>query len=579
MARGFEQLSVPAEGTAVTYEDGFTATEAPIVPFSPGVDPTLVTAARRILDGAAEQMGREIHWMRVFTGDAAREQYGTPLPADTIRAFRQFRLGLVGPLAEAPKEAIALENELYRRLGITVGGTRLSDVTGTPSSGRDGPADVTLFRDVSEDVAASLEYEPGTAAAEGLREHLLDNDTGGRLPDEPAGYSVSPISKSATEALVDKAVEYAFEHDRRTITIAHEGDLRPASEGSFRTWARTYLESEYGDGIVQESTFREEYQAFPDDELVLFERRTQTLCRELLADPGRYDTILAPTLGGTYLSTIAGVAAGQPSGSGTVGIGDGTLLASNQSSTRRQAPASVSNPVPLVLAGCLVFDYLGWADAASVVRAAVSATVTDGEWSLAAGRQETETEPGGALAFAEETVDRIEASNPEPGAGGVATTPDERAAIKESIAALYNAVFADPLDPDEIELNQLLHEDEEADVYLPEVGLNFYYWRQWPVERRLEVMLHELAHVEEEPEERDHGDEFYERFLELTAIATDWQRELETAFGEDIDFDRVRWFIVDSVHEETIEEDSDSVEERKRWLRNRLSLGDDYDVE
>lgn len=572
MTRGFERISVPPGGTAITYEDDFVTPEAPIVPFSPGIDEELVSAARQILNGAAEQMGREIHWMRVYTGEAAGERYGNPLPKETLRALRQFRLGVLGPLSEDRREAFVLGNEIHNRLDMTTAATRCSNVAWHPSPIRDDNLDITLFRDVSEDVAASLEYGPETEDAERLSEFLLQSGSGERIPDEPAGYSISPISQSATEALVDAALEYAFEHDRRTITISHQGDLRPASEGSFLEWARAYLDVEYGDSIVDESTFREEYQAFPDDELVLLERRTDELCRELLVNPTEYDVILAPALGGTYVSAVAGAATGQTGEAAELGLGDGTLLATAHSPGRQQSAISGRNPIPLVLAGCLLFDYLGWADAASVVRSAISRTLADGVLPRGLFRQSARGEPVKADEFAEEIIDRIETPGREPGSGGVVTTPDERAAIKESIAALYNIVFEDSITPDEIELNQLFHEDEEADVYLPEVGLNFYYWRQWPVERRLEVLLHELAHVEEESDEPDHGDEFYERFLELTAIVADWQRELEAAFGENIDFDRVYRFIVESVHEETIEEDRDDVAERKRWLRERLPL-------
>ncbi|MXR39872.1 hypothetical protein GRX01_00650 [Halobaculum sp. WSA2] len=570
MTRDFEQISVPPRGTAVTYEGDFTPPEAPIVPFSPGVNEELVSAARRILDTAVERTGREIHWMRVYTGEEARERYGDPLPKETIRAFRRFRLGILGPLSGDRREALALGNEIRSRLEIVTATTRCSDIARHPSPIRGGDLDSTLFRDVSEDVAASLEYGPGTRDARRLRDCLLRTDGAERVPDDPTGYSVSPISQSGTEALVDVALEYAFEHDRRTVTISHQGDLRPASEGSFVSWARAYIDAEYGDSVVDEATFREEYQAFPEDELVLLERRTEELCRDLLVDPDEYDVILAPALGGTYLSTVANTAVGQTSESADLGLGDGTLLVTAHSSGHRQSATPGTNPIPLVLAGRLLFEYLGWSDAASLVRSAISRTLADGVLPRDLFRQRARGTPVEAAEFADETVARIETPHGELGSGGVVTTPEERASIKGSIAALYNVVFEDSISPDEIELNQLLHEDEEADVYLPEVGINFHYWRQWPVERRLEVLLHELAHVEEEPDERDHGDEFYERLLEITAIAADWQPELEATFDEDIDFDGVRRSIIESVHEETIEEDCDDIDERKRWLREQF---------
>jgi isocitrate dehydrogenase len=568
MNRCFEQCSVPSEGETVRYEDGFITPEAPIVPFSPGVDEELVSATRRVLDTAAEQVGRQIHWMRVYTGDAARERYGDPLPEETLEVFREFRLGILGSLSEERQDALALCSDLRRRLEITTAATRCASSEWHPLPIHGDDLDVTLFRDVSEDVAASLEYGPETDDAATLREILLQSSGSERVPDEPTGYSVSPISQSATEALVDVTLEYAFEHDRDTVTIAHQGDLRPGSEGSFIEWARDYLHAEYGDSVVDESTFRKEYRTFPDDEIVLFERRTEELCRELLVNASEYDTILAPALGGTYVAAVVGVAAGQTVETAELGLGDEQLVVSAHSSRHDR---SGTNPIPLILAGCLLFDYLGWADAASVVRTTISGTLAEGLLPGELFRQSTGGEPMKAGEFADKIIDRIGSFSREPGSGGIKTTPGERAAIKEAIAALYNIVFEDSLASAEIELNQLLHEDEEADISLPEVGINFYYWRRWPVERRLEVLLHELAHIEEEPDEGDHSDEFYERVLDLTAIASDWSEELEDAFSEDINFDRVHRFIVESVHEETIE-DSETVSKRKRWLRERLSL-------
>lgn len=160
MTWNFERISVPPGGTAVEYDGDFVAPEAPIVPFSPGVDEATVSATRRVLDAAAEEMGRTIHWMRVYTGEEARERYGDPLPEETVRAFRAFRLGLVGTLAAERSDALALERDLRRRLDVTTAATRCSTLEWHPSPTRTDDFDVTLFRDVSEDVAAGLEYAP-----------------------------------------------------------------------------------------------------------------------------------------------------------------------------------------------------------------------------------------------------------------------------------------------------------------------------------------------------------------------------------------------------------------------------------
>jgi isocitrate dehydrogenase len=230
--------------------------------------------------------------------------------------------------------------------------------------------------------------------------------------------------------------------------------------------------------------------------------------------------------------------------------------------------ASERNPIGLLLAGRLLFEYLGWQDAASVVRDAIAGTLADGLLPPGVRHGNARGTPVSVETFADAVVERLDPSAEEPGSGGVRSSAEERAAIKGAIASLHNALFEDELAPADVTLNQLLDEDEEADVSLPEVGINFYYWRRWSVERRLEVLLHELAHVDEDPGEPDHGDEFYERLVELTELAAEWQPELEAVLGDPLDFDRVVRLVVEPVHEETIEPDRDSVAERRRELRD-----------
>ena len=568
MPRDDDSFSVPPDGAAVTYDDGFTAPEAPVVPFTPGVDEEVVSAARRVLDAAADRMGREIHWLRVPADSTSRKDGDAAVLSSVTRAVRRFRLALVGPLADTHAEALAREDDLRRRLGIT---TAVSRYTGHAHS---GDIDILLFREVSEDVTAGLEFEPETEAATTFREFARRETAADRLPDEPTGYSVSPISRDATESHVEIVVEDAFDTDRNTLTIAHQGDLRPASDGSFRQWAREYIETEYDESVVDEWTFRESDGTFPEDDLVRFERRTDELCGALVRDPTAYDVILAPALSGTYISAVASGLVGH-GGSAELGIGDGRLVAFAGLPQQEEGRQSGPNPLPFVLAGCLLFDRLGWADAASVVRTTVAASLADGTLQQELNELASEEAVKCPAAIADVLVEDIENPDSAHDGTGVRSSPAERRAIKEAIAALYSIVFEDSLAADDVELNQLLHEDEEADVLLPEVGLNFAYWRQWSVERQLEVLLHELAHIEEEDSEPDHGDEFYERLCELTDIAADWDEELEAAFGEAIDFDLVRWFIVESVHEETIEPDRESVAERKEWLCEQFSLDEE----
>lgn len=575
LTEDFDQLSIPEAGEVIEYDDGFRSPESPIVPVAHGADNTVVSATRRVLDAAVDLLGREIHWLRIYTGAEARARYDDPLPRDTVRALRQFRLGLVGTPTASREDAVALETELQRRVGLTAAVDQRSRLEWLPSPLRTGRnMELTVFRDVTEDAAAGIEYQSGSAETAKFGEFLRSTaSTPERIPEGPTGYGVRPISANATESVVDAAMDYAFDRDRDTVTIGHQGDRLPASEGSFLEWAQAYLEDEYGDAILDEQTFHEEYDgSYPDDEIVILQRRTDELCGDLLTRPEEYDVVVAPAMGGIYVSAVAAEAIGGVGVGSGVTIGDGRIIASPQLTTEQRDGKADENPIGTILSGCLMLECIGWDDTASAVRKAISIALADGLFPHDLYRRSARGTPVTADAFADAVIEGLARNDRERGSGGVHTTADERAEIRRTIAGLYNILFEDRLSPRDIELNQLLGEDEEADVYLPAVGLNFYYWRRWSTERRLEVLLHELAHVEEESGERDHGDEFYDRFAELTELAAAWKPELEELFGEPIDFGGVRRFIVESVHEETIEPDIESVRERRRTLRERFDI-------
>lgn len=575
MTQDWNQLTIPENGEAIEYSDGFRTPDAPILPVAHGVNDAVVTATRDVLDAAADYMGREINWLRLYAGDEAREECRDPLPSETLEALRRFRVGLIGRLAADPQDARELIETLYAETGLTAEMEPRSALEWSSSPVRTGSdINLTVFRDVTEDAAARIEYEPGATETEAFRNCLVETAVGeDSLPEEPAGYGVRPISKAGTESLLETAMEHALDRDHRSVTIVQQGDLLPASEGSFAAWAREFIADAYEDATIDEATFDSEYDGtYPDDELVIRERRTDVVCRELLTKAEEYDIVVAPALGGSYIATIAAERIGGLGMAPRAALGDGHVVVGSPQTIPTASDGVSENPVGTILSGCLLFELLGWDDTAALVRNALSRTLADGLLPRDLYRRSAHGTPVTADAFANAVVDRLRQSDRQSGAGGVRTSGDERGEIRRLIAGVYNIVFEDQLSPRDIELNQLFGEDEEADIYLPEVGLNFYYWRRWSVERRLEVLLHELAHVEEESGESDHGDEFYDRFVELTKTAHEWEPELEALFGEPIDFDLVYRQIVESVHEETIEPDVESIRSRRRTLREQFGI-------
>ncbi len=494
---------MPAAGEQVRYdpETGtFSGTEAPRLPLVYDADgESIVSAAQRVLEAGTDEMGRTIHWLPLCAGTSERDS--TPLPEDTISALRRFHLGLVGPLSEPARKR--LETAARKQLTVDTEMRPISQLAWTPSpvSTRD-QLDVVCFWGITEDSAAGLEFEDGSTGASHIREFLEAEGEGAGLEDDPAGFGIRPITKRMTERLVERATAYALDRDRNRVTIVHQGDQLPATEGAFCRWAMAYLDAEYGDTIISAERFRAEYDTYPEDELVVGQRHTDDVCRELLTDPGEYDVLVAPALAGHHVATVGATVVGGPGVTPTALLGDGQILAgpiphADGGETVDGGESEPPNPIATVRAGCLLFEALGWEDATGVIRDGLEATLAEGSLTRDLARQAAHCEVVSAGAFADRVVDHIHTRAEPSHSGGVRTTAEERAAIKRVIAGVYNVLFEDQLLPADIELNQLRGEDEEADIYLPEVGINFGYWRQWPVERRLEVLIHEFAHVED----------------------------------------------------------------------------------
>jgi len=574
----FEHIEVPDSGDRIQYDSEagtFSQVESPIIPVvtGDGVGGAVVPAARRVLDAAAEEMGRTVHWMNVFAGGEAETLYNEPVPQETVTAFERYRVGLVGPLSTRSEQR--LRTTLWERLDLEAEIGPISHLTWTPSSvtTRD-EVDLVCFRDITEDAAAGLEFDANSVDVDRIRTFIdteLDRpgiDTG------PAGISIRPITRTGTERLVERAVEFALDRDRNRVTIVHQSDQLPATDGGFRTWALEYLDAEYADATISEDVFRSEYETYPDDELVVDARYTDDVYRQLITDPGDLDVLVAPALAGAYLFTLGSEVVGGAGVTPSAAVSDGLFLAGPQHGADPDVgDEDETNPIATIRAGCLLFEELGWGDAAGVVRDAVEATLADGIVTRDLACRTERCTVVTTQTFTTQVVEHIRTPREQDMSGGVQTTAEERAGIKSMIAGLYNVLFEDQIVPMDIHLNQLRCEDEEADVYLPEVGINFRYWRLWSVERRLEVLIHELAHVENYDD--DHEPSFYDRFVELTEIAEDWQAELEVVFDKQIDFELVKRHIAESVHEETIEPDIESVEERQQALRRAFGLPED----
>ncbi|MFB6143196.1 MAG: NADP-dependent isocitrate dehydrogenase, partial [Halorientalis sp.] len=286
----YEQVDVPADGERIEVVDAaadqLDVPADPILPiiYGDGIGTDVGPAAQQVLDAAAEATGREIHWMRVYAGESAREKYDENLPEDTLQAFREFRVGIKGPLTTPVGSGFrSLNVALRKKLDLYTNTRPTYHIEGVPSPvTRPEQMDMVTFRENTEDVYAGIEWEAGTEEVEKVREFVEEemgfDDT---IYDGPVGIGVKPISEFGTKRLVRKAIDYALEHDRDSVTLVHKGNIMKFTEGAFRDWGYEVAEEEYGSQVITEDTLWEERDGeLPEDAVVVNDRIADNMLQQ-----------------------------------------------------------------------------------------------------------------------------------------------------------------------------------------------------------------------------------------------------------------------------------------------------------
>jgi isocitrate dehydrogenase len=412
----FEEVEVPADGTPISAEEGvLDVPDDPIVPIihGDGIGTDVGPAAQKVLAAAAEATGREIHWMRVYAGSAAREKYDENLPDDTVEAIRQFRVAIKGPLTTPVGAGFrSLNVALRQKLDLYANVRPTYHLDGVPSPVKNpGGMDMVNFRENTEDVYAGIEWEAGTDEAERVRDFVEDemshDDT---IHDGPVGIGIKPISEFGTKRLVRKAIDYALENDRQFVTLVHKGNIMKFTEGQFRDWGYEVAEEEYGDEVITEDTLWQERDGDPpEDAVVVNDRIADAMLQWMLLRPEEYDVLAMPNLNGDYLSDAAGAQIGGLGIAPGANFGDARCLAEPvHGSAPKRAGQDMANPTAMILSGRLMLEYLGWNDASRLVRDAVERTISEGTVTYDLHRQ---IEGGTKVAtseFADAVVENVE---------------------------------------------------------------------------------------------------------------------------------------------------------------------------
>lgn len=354
----------------------------PIIPFieGDGIGPDIWHASQIVFDAAVEKAyggKKKIAWLEVLAGEKAYEQTGEWLPEETTETIKEYIVAIKGPLTTPVGGGIRSLNVALRQILDLYACVRpVRWIKGTPNPLLvPGKLDVVIFRENTEDVYAGIEWESGTEEAAAVREYLVENY--GVNIRELSGIGIKPISPFGTKRLVRKAIEYAIEYKRKSVTLVHKGNIMKFTEGAFREWGYEIAKEEFPEITITEDELWDDYGGKqPDGKIVMKDRIADSMFQQVLTRPSEYDVMAMPNLNGDYMSDAC---AAQVGGLGVAPGGNiGDYLAVFEA-THGTAPKYTGqdkvNPGSVILSGVMMFQYLGWHEAAELVFRAMEETV------------------------------------------------------------------------------------------------------------------------------------------------------------------------------------------------------------
>ena len=380
----FDHIKVPSDGQPITIrEGGLYVPDQPIIAFieGDGIGRDITLASQRIWNAAVQACyggQRRIAWMEIYAGEKAAALYhGNYLPDETLTALRQFVVGIKGPLTTPVGGGFrSLNVALRQELDLYACVRPVRWYTGVPSPLRHPEeVDVVIFRENTEDVYAGIEYQAGSPEATKL-EKFLKEEMGARFV-AGSGIGIKPISAFGTKRLVRKAIQYALDEGRRSVTLVHKGNIQKFTEGAFRNWGYELAREEFGDvTVTEDEVFSQHGGQVPEGKIVIKDRIADIMFQQMLLRPAEFDVIATPNLNGDYLSDAVAAEVGGVGIAPGANIGDYlAVFEATHGTAPKYANQDRVNPGSLLFSGVMLLRYIGWREAAERIVRAYEKTV------------------------------------------------------------------------------------------------------------------------------------------------------------------------------------------------------------
>ena len=387
-------LTVPTDGVPIQFSNGkLQVPLRPVIPFieGDGTGPDIWRASMRVFEAAVEKAyggERRIAWMEVLAGQKAFDRFGEWLPEETIEAFRDFLVGIKGPLTTPVGGGIrSLNVALRKALDLYVCLRPVRYFQGVPSPvKRPEDVDMVIFRENTEDIYTGVEFEASSQDSADLRAWLEHEKPEAyakiRFP-QSSGFSLKPVSKDGTERLVRAAIEFALTNKRRSVTLVHKGNIMKFTEGAFRNWGYELSEREFGERVYtwaqwertkqasgEEAANAEQQAALQNGRLLIKDTIADIAFQQTITRASDFDVIATTNLNGDYLSDALAAQVGgigiAPGGNLNYMTGHAVFEATHGTAPKYANQDKV-NPGSVILSGEMMLRYLGWGEAADCI--------------------------------------------------------------------------------------------------------------------------------------------------------------------------------------------------------------------
>src|SRR5438105_10457686 len=412
MTASYNGLPVPANGAGITYSNGrYQVPDNPIVAFieGDGTGRDIWKASVRVFDAAVEKAfrgKRRVAWYEIFAGEKAKAKFENWLPDDSVNAIREFRVAIKGPLTTPVGGGIRSLNVALRQLLDLYACIRpVRYFAGVPSPMREPEKlDVVVYRENTEDVYTGVEYAAGSPEATRLLVFLRDQF--GAKIREGSALGIKPMSRFGSQRLVVKAIEYAIKARRPSVTLVHKGNIMKFTEGAFREWGYEVAREKFDDQTTPEPEAGKG--KGEQGKVVIKDRIADSMFQQVLLRPEEYSVIATPNLNGDYLSDACVAQIGGLGMAPGGNVGDGfAVFEATHGTAPKYAGLDKVNPGAVLLSGAMMFEELGWSDAADAIIRGLSGAIAARRVTYDLARQMPGATEVSTSQFAECIIDHV----------------------------------------------------------------------------------------------------------------------------------------------------------------------------